>query len=385
MGMKIGASIMSSNVFSETRMLLGGACIAVLVSGAISLRVIAQDDSRISIILPTENDAFFRGGGPEFYMGTYRQSRPNESPGWTAGKYGFVRNVRHTRHGVIYSRFHEGIDIRPLRRTSRGEPLDEIMSIADGEVVYVNRRENRSNYGLYIVVEHWWGGSPYYSLYAHLGRIDVSVGDQVTQGVSIGIMGYTGGGVNRDRAHLHLEINLMLSEAFNAWYDDHLNKAAPNYHEIYNGLNLVGVDIASLYLNLRENPDHTIPELLTQETPFFEVTVPLGPTLPDILWRYPWLCEELKDWVPEYGTPIEMGNSWKITFADSGLPIKFEPSEEVVDSPKLNVLQRSPIAYQYLTNGLVRGSGDRFSLSEIGKRRIDLISRSVHDLGNSGW
>ena len=353
--------------------------------GILSPEVIAQDDSRISIVLPTDNDAFFRGGGPEFYMGTYRRPRPNEKPGWTAGQYGFVRNVRRTSQGVIYSRFHEGIDIRPLKRTSRGEPLDEIRAIADGEVVYVNDRASRSNYGLYIVVEHWWGQSPYYSLYAHLKSIGVSIGDQVDQGAPIGIMGYTGRGVNRTRAHLHLEINLMLSEAFNAWYDDHLKRAAPNHHETYNGLNLVGIDIASLYLELRENPDLTIPELFTWETPFFEVTVPLGPTLPDILWRYPWLCDELKDWVPEYGAPIEMGNSWKITFAASGLPIKFEPSDEVVDSPKLNVLQRSSIAYQYLTNGLVRGRGNNFSLSESGRRRIDLISRSVDDLGNSGW
>ncbi|MXZ17308.1 MAG: M23 family metallopeptidase [Rhodothermaceae bacterium] len=385
MGIKNWVSIVWLAVFSKNRMLIGGAWIVLLVSGIVSPRVTAQDDSRISIVLPTDNDAFFQGGGPEFYMGTYRQPRPNEKPGWTAGQYGFVRNVRRTSQGVIYSRFHEGIDIRPLKRTSRGEPLDEIRAIADGEVVYVNERASRSNYGLYIVVEHWWGQSPYYSLYAHLKSIDVSIGDQVDQGAPIGIMGYTGRGVSRNRAHLHLEINLMLSEAFNAWYDDHLKRAAPNHHEIYNGLNLVGIDIASLYLELRENPDLTIPEFLTRETPFFEVTVPLGPTLPDILWRYPWLCDELKDWVPEYGAPIEMGNSWKITFAASGLPIKFEPSDEVVDRPKLNVLQRSSIAYQYLTNGLVRGRGNNFTLSDSGRRRIDLISRSVDDLGNSGW
>ena len=372
-------------VFSGKLILIGWAGILLLAFGIVSPEIAAQDNHRVSIVLPTENDALFQGDGPEFYMRTYRQPKPNVKPGWTAGQYGFVRNVRHTSQGVIYSRFHEGIDIRPLRRNARGEPLDEIMTIADGEVVYVNEGANRSNYGRYIVIEHWWDDSPYYSLYAHLKSIGVSIGDQVNQGEIIGVMGYTGRGINRDRAHLHLEINLMLSEAFNVWYEDHLKRAAPNYHEIYNGLNLVGMDIASLYLALRENPNLTIPEFLKQEPAFFEVTVPLGPTLPDILWRYPWLCEDLKDWMPEYGPPIEMGSSWRITFAASGIPIKFEPSDEVVDAPKLNVIQRSSIAYQYLTNGLVNGRGNNFSLSDSGRRRIDLISRSIDDLGSSGW
>lgn len=340
----------------------------------------AQNSPEISLVLPTDNDALFRGGGPEFYMRTYRQPKPNEKPGWTAGKYGFVRNVRHTSAGVIYSRFHEGIDIRPLRRTSRGVPLDEVRTIADGEVVYVTKSSGRSNYGLYIVIEHWWGQSPYYSLYAHLGSISVEIGDFVDQGATIGVMGYTGRGVNRDRAHLHLEINLMLNEAFDGWYDDYLSKAAPNYHGIYNGINLTGIDVSALYLQLKENPELTIPEFFKGEPTFFEVTIPAGPTLPDILWRYPWLCEELEGWIPEFGPPLEMGASWKISFAASGLPLKFQPSDEIVDEPKLNVLERSSISYQYLSNGLVRGRGNTFSLSQSGQRRIDLLLRSTMEL-----
>lgn len=342
-----------------------------------SSQALAQTEREISLILPSENEAIFEeGGGPDFYMHTYRQERPGEQPGWTAGKYGFVRNVRRTSAGVIYSRFHEGIDIRPMRRTRRGDPLDEIGAIAEGEVVYVNDGAARSNYGKYIVIEHQWGGSPYYSLYAHLGRVSVSAGDWVDQGNVIGVMGYTGRGVNRARAHLHLEVNLMLNESFNDWYDDYLRNAAPNYHGIFNGINLTGVDIAQLYLRLQENPDLTMPELLQEtETPFFEVTIPLEAAIPDMLWRYPWLCSELEGWRPDYGTPLEMGNSWKITFAASGLPIKFEPLDEVLDAPRLNVLQRSSIPYQYLTNGLVRGRGNDFSLTTSGLRRIDLISR----------
>ena len=373
-------------VFSGKQLLLGLVSLLVSVPHVLSLRTYAQSgSSQVSLVLPTENDALFRGGGSEFYMGTYRQPRRNVNPGWTAGKYGFVRNVRHTSAGTVYSRFHEGIDVRPLRRTSRGEPLDKILSIADGEIVYVNEREKRSNYGLYVVIEHWWGDSPYYSLYAHMGDIAVEIGEQVAQGGVIGTMGYTGSGITRDRAHLHLEINLMLSEAFDHWYRDHPPSSTPNYHGLHNGLNLLGIDVAGLYTSLRENPDLTIPEFLTQETHSFEVTVSAGPTLPDILWRYPWLCDELKDWIPEYGPPVELGSSWKITFAASGLPLKFEPSSEVVHAPKLQMLERSTIPYQYLTNGLVRGKGNEFSLSQSGMRRIDLITRSVTDLHNIEW
>jgi len=377
--------ILSIQIFPKEQILAKLVCVMLGILHVACPGGLAQSTPQVSIALPTENDAIFRGGGSDFYIGVYRQSRPNERPGWTAGEYGFVRNVRHTSGGTVYSRFHEGIDIRPLRRTSRGEPLDEISTIAEGQVVYVNKIERRSNYGLYVVIEHWWGDSPYYSLYAHLKNISVEIGENVEQGAVIGVMGYTGAGISRSRAHLHLEINMMLSEAFNHWYDDHLSDAAPNYHEIYNGLNLVGIDVAGLYLGLRENPDLTIPEFLRQTSPSFEVTIPAGPTLPDILWRYPWLCGELKDWIPEYGPPIELGSSWKITFDASGLPLNFESSNEVINSPKLNVLKRSNIPYQYLTNGLVRGRGSNFSLSRSGIRRIDLISRSSSDLHNIEW
>ena len=369
-------------VFSKEQVLVGLVCLLVVM---VSPRVQAQSDSQISLVLPTENDALFRGDGPKFYMGTYRKSKPNVRPGWTAGEYGFVRNARRVNGGIVYSRFHEGVDIRPLQRTSRGEPLDEVWTIADGEVVYVNRRESRSNYGLYIVIEHWWGDSPYYSLYAHMKSISVEIGEEVEQGTVVGIMGYTGSGINLSRAHLHLEINFMLSEAFDDWYKDSPAAAVPNYHGVYNGLNLLGIDAARLYLELRDNPDLTMPEFLKQESHFFEVAVPAGPTLPDILWRYPWLCDDLEDWKPEYGPPVELGSSWKITFDASGFPLKFEPSNEVVNAPELNVLERSMIPYQFLTNGMVRGRGSDFSLSESGSRRIDLITRSITDLHNIEW
>ena len=51
-----------------------------------------------------------------------------------------------------------------------------------------------SNYGRYIVIEHQFGGCPYYSLYAHLSAVRVNIGDQVSQGDPIAVMGHTGEG-----------------------------------------------------------------------------------------------------------------------------------------------------------------------------------------------
>ena len=115
---------------------------------------------------------------------------------------------------MLYLRFHEGIDIKPLSRTTRGEPLDRVRSIADGIVVHASNVSRHSNYGRFVVVEHWWDGSPYYSLYAHLNEIYVDREQEVVSGEALGLLGYTGVGINRRRAHVHLEINLMLKSVY---------------------------------------------------------------------------------------------------------------------------------------------------------------------------
>ena len=336
--------------------------------------VLAQDPApTVRIELPTDNHALFEGDGPAFYQYTNRRDDPDVAPPWTGGKYGFVRNVRRTSEGVIYSRFHEGIDIKPLRRSSRGEPLDDVRSIDDGEVVYVNEMSGRSNYGRYVVIEHWWGGSPYYSLYAHLNSAYVEAGTMVKRGQPIARMGYTGRGINRYRAHVHLEINLRTSQSFQAWYDKHYAGTVPNYHGLYNGLNLYGMDVAGLYLALEEDSLLSIPEFIRGGSPFFEVHVPGGEML-DILWRYPWLCPELENWSYLYGPVPDLGASWIISFDQSGLPLRIETSDEVLDGTRLRVLETSAIAYSYLTGGLIRGRNDSYSLTDAGRRRIELIT-----------
>src|SRR5213075_842638 len=187
------------------------------------------EDSKIEISLPTDNDALVRGGGPEFYQYIERDFHGEKSTPWEGGRYGFVRNPVPTVQDLIYTRFHEGIDIRCLHRDARGEPLDDVRAIADGKVVHTNQVPGYSNYGRYIVIEHNWDGSPYFSLYGHLSEIVVRAGDMAQRGQHIAVMGYTGAGINRERAHVHLELNLILNHKFESWYEaNHSND--PNHH-----------------------------------------------------------------------------------------------------------------------------------------------------------
>ena len=58
-------------------------------------------------------------------------------------------------------------------------------------------------------------------------------------------MGFTGAGIDRERAHTHFEVCLMLNRNFEGWHEAYFRKD-PNPHGIYNGLNLVGCDPATL-------------------------------------------------------------------------------------------------------------------------------------------
>ncbi len=83
-----------------------------------------------------------------------------------------------------------GIDIR----APRGAP---VRTVGAGEVAYVDWN---GGYGLMVIVDHDGG---YYSLYAHLDRADVTIGQQVGQRQVIGAVGETGSLVG---AQLHFEI-----------------------------------------------------------------------------------------------------------------------------------------------------------------------------------
>ena len=338
-------------------------------------------------ILPTDNQSIYQeGGGPDFYMGTDRQIKPGFDLPWMGGRYGYTRNGVQTRWGVLYPRFHEGIDIRPLSRTSRGEPLDEVRSISDGIVVHSSSVSNHSNYGRYVVVEHWWHGSPYYSLYAHLKSIDVWNGKEVQKGERLGILGYTGRGINRRRAHVHLEVNLLINMYFQQCFVKHF-PGQTNYHGPYNGMNMKGIDVEEMYLRLKEDPSITIEDIVADIPPFFSVTVPADGRL-DILYRYPWLSSSAESdigLVPDLpGLMQDDPVSWRISLSRSGIPLRVEPLETEVDGFSLEILESSPIPYRYLT-ALVSGSGNSAELTGAGRRLIEYFLCAPPESTESYW
>ena len=337
--------------------------VILIVVCSFQVMAVAQTETEtVDLALPTDNDAIFHGGGPDFYQYVERDYRGEKSTPWEGGQYGFVRDPVETREGIVYTRFHEGIDIRPLERDARGEPLDEVRAIADGKVVHANLVPGYSNYGKYIVIEHRWDGSSYYSLYGHLSAIAVRPGQTVRRGESIAVMGYTGAGLNQARAHVHLELNFMLSHRFESWYNG-CHKNDPNHNGIYNGINLAGLDIARLYLALRKNPSLTIPDFIAEEETFYKVRLPKSRhfELPKL---YPWMLTGAA------GTEMP---SWEVSFARSGLPLKIEPSRQRVTQPELSYVKKSSIDYSYLAQDKIAGRGEKAHLTEGGQQLMRLL------------
>lgn len=334
--------------------------IALLFSGKID--IFAQD-GHVDLALPTANDAIYRDdGGPDFYQVIERDYHGEKSTPWQGGGYGFVRDPMETSAGVVYTRFHEGIDIKPLERDAKGEPLDQIHAIAGGRVVHVNPVAGYSNYGRYVVMEHRFDGCNYYSLYGHLSTISARVGDRVRQGEPIAVMGYTGVGINRERAHVHLELNLLLSHKFESWHDSTHPKDA-NHNGIYNGINLTGLDIARLYLALRKNPGLTIPDFLRDEETFYKVALPRSAHF-ELPKNYPWMIAR---------TPDAQTRSWEVSFTRSGLPLKIEASSKNVREPELTWLRKTSVDASRLTINRVTGRGGNGRLTPEGVKAMRLL------------
>lgn len=277
----------------------------------------------LEIDLPTSNRALLNGRPEHFYQGlnvTVDSLRPER---WEGGQYGFVRDPVPTIIGTrTFRRVHEGLDIRPVGRDAQGEPVDTVRTIAPGRVAYVNASAGSSSYGKYIVVEHEWSGSPVYSLYAHLAEVLTSEGAAVEAGDALGKMGYTGRGLGRSRAHVHLEIGLLLNQYQPLWFDEYFGTS--NIHGRFFGTNIAGAPAADLYLQLEEDPGLTFPEFVTNLDEGYVVDLPGRQPL-DLLRRYPWLGPEAAAADPDSVA------AWRLSFTQEGLPIRVEVADEEVD------------------------------------------------------
>ena len=277
------------------------------------------------------------------------------------GKFGFVRTPIRVNGEVLLTKFHEGIDIAPIKRDAAGNPLDLVSAIADGTVIHVSPLAGRSNYGKYVVVEHAWENSSVFSLYAHLSKITVNPGDVVKTGSVIGQMGFTGDGIDRTRAHVHLELAFLMSRHFDEWQKH--NGGGINYQGNFNGMNLSGIEVSEFFLAHKAKPELTFSQFVASVPVYFKVSVPANGPL-DFVKRYPWIVQ---------GDPTG-AVSWDIAFSATGHPIAFIPSKRPVVTAVLSSIRPSPTPHRYLTRGLVIGEGNQASLSPNGLKLVSLLT-----------
>ena len=311
--------------------------LALLIASATSLHA-------LDLKLPTDNGALLVNDGQGYFQFVDRNFEGVKSTPWEGGQFGFVRDARRVGNRIAYARFHEGMDVKPTKRDARGNPEDDVRPILPGTVVYVTATAGQSNYGRYIVVQHDLPDGIYFSLYAHLASANVAVGDAVTHASVLGRMGYTGAGIDQRRAHLHVELNLLLNPEFETWYSGHFR--SPNHHGNYNGMNLLGVDLQALFKAHARNPQITVSEFIQNDEAWFEVTVP-GSSKMDFLKRYPWLNP----------TPSIPAQAWKIRCTRWGLPVSVTASLSPVSQPVVTWVKDDPVPHYYNTRGLVSNSG----------------------------
>jgi len=102
----------------------------------------------------------------------------------------------------IYAKFnlpgHEGVDFRAAEGAN-------VYACADGQVFEI-RPNNGNAYGLNVRVRHIFNGQEYRTVYAHLSRSLVAIGQSVRAGERIALAGNSGHSFG---AHLHLTLKLI--------------------------------------------------------------------------------------------------------------------------------------------------------------------------------
>ena len=214
-----------------------------------------------------------------------------------------------------------------------------------------------------MVVQHDFGFGPLCSLYAHLASTSVQAGQRVSPGSVLGVLGSTGVGLNNSRAHLHLELNIVLSERFNDWMLHYLNSANP--HGNHNGINMAGLDLAEVYLGLQKNPNLNLSKLIHALPQHYRITVPrTGGPLP-IVKRYRWMG---------FGNHDKPCASWEMAFTRSGFLIGVAPSNRQVSKPTVTYVRSTVIDHKHYTIGRLTGTGSTATLTASGERFIALVT-----------
>ena len=318
----------------------------------LALFLAAATAQALDICLPTANDALLQPGREADFF------QPTVEGTVDSGMFGCVR-----RNG---RKFHEGIDIKCLQRDRRGEPVDPVHAVADGEVAFFNKKPGLSNYGRYVVLRHRWDGVEVFTLYAHLREVAAAlvIDQPVQKGQIIGTLGHstnTREGIAAERAHLHFEINFMLNPNFRIWYPKHDPKAPPFGN--FNGLNLIGLDPAAFLRANAVDRKLDFAGYLARQPVAFTVLVGARPL--------PWLIMH-----PEQVRPAEGATtSYEIGVTVWGLPVVVWPRTEAIRCrlPCLNRVNELELGRGNCRD-LVKHTGRGWQLAQDGREWIEILT-----------
>ncbi len=233
---------------------------------------------------------------------------PTESGKIVSAWYGSTRTRKFGK--LFLPAFHEGVDIAPTERDSKGHAKDPVFAVADGRVGYINRVGGNSSYGIYVVLLHQDPLGEYYTLYAHLASAnsELKEGDPVLRGSEIGRLGNTSTlKIPVERSHLHFEFGTILNARFSGWFRK--EKLKP-FHGNLHGYNLTGLNPAELFPSMTNGQHFVLQQYITNSPVAFRLIVKLSEK-PDYYRRYPalWTGDEpstamVMD-VSERGVPMQ--------------------------------------------------------------------------------
>jgi hypothetical protein len=263
--------------------------------------------ARLEFQWPTPNKAWEQGRPIDDYVQATVSGDPE------SGTFGCIRSGG--------TQFHEGVDIKALHHDRNGEPADPVSAAMAGIVRYVNPHPGDSNYGRYIVIEHPDLIPAVYTLYAHLARIEPGIrpGVAVQSGQVIGLMGRSEGStaIPKDRAHMHFEIGLRVSDSFETWYRGR-GFGSANDHGNWNGMNLMGIDPLDFLRQWRNKRIDDFQQYFDAKRAVVRVRV-ITDRLPDFIQRYPCLLRK-----PLSGT-LGLVGGWDLDCDSTGLPFGWTP------------------------------------------------------------
>lgn len=284
---------------SESSKVKSGAVDSALVEEA-APRAPARP-AQVELVWPVPNRAYFEGAGFEAFV------QATESGLIESGLFGSTRSGGR--------QFHEGLDLFPIKRDARGEAADDVFAALAGVVRHVSARAGASSYGRYVVLEHPGESPPVYTLYSHLADIDPSVreGVAVPAGARLGLMGRSAGGytIPKERAHLHFEIGVRVTDRFQAWYEGR-KFGSGNEHGLYNGMNLMGLDPLDFFGRHKAGGLRALDEVF-RETPAAVKLRIAHAGEPDYVLRYPSLVKRLAG----------LRGGWEIEFSATGVPLRW--------------------------------------------------------------